>query len=214
MAKSIPNDIYQYSLLSAYNSGLKDGGPPVGFLTNHGTHGIGIFEDDESDMIQVDSVAYTIDETGQASRADKEDQMPFVVVTVFQPSQRVKPPVSTTSKKVKEVFERGKNTPMPFRISGSFKYISTKQETYWDVKGTVFGYSIPLWQKDVSGEGLQCCFLADDKKRGGRVNDFETGEGAVLDWAKCGRFHLGFPQDEEFESLRLSEPGRRYSRIG
>lgn len=203
MAKSIPNDIYQYSLLSALKAGLQDGGPPVAFLTNHGTHGIGVFEDEESDMIQIDSVAYSIEDSGEALRADKEDTMPFVMVTVFQPTQRVKPPAGTTSKKLKEVFERGKNTPMPFRISGSFKYISTKQQTYWDVKGTIFGYAIPSWQKDISGEGLQSCFLAEDKKKGGRVNDFETGEGAVLDWAKCGRFHLGFPQDEDYEALRL-----------
>lgn len=206
MSKSVPNDIHQFSLLSAYNSGLKDGGPPVGFLTQQGTHGIGVFEEEDgeiNDMILTDSHAYSIDDNGSITRADEEDQLPFVMVTSFQPAQRVKPPKGTSSKKVKEVFERGKNTPMPFRISGKFQYISTKQQTYWDVQGTIFGFSIPSWQKDVSGEGLQCCFLAEDKKRGGRVSDFETGEGAVLEWAKCGRFHLGFPQDEEYEQLRL-----------
>ena len=203
MAKSVPNDIYQFSLISAFNNGLKDGGPPVGFIMNHGTHGIGIFEEEESDMVHIDSTPYAFAAEGEATRADKEDQLPFVMVTVFPPSQRVKPPMGTTSKKVKEVFERGKNTPMPFRITGKFGYISTKQQTYWDVKGTIFGFSIPSWQSHISGEGLQCCFLAEDKKRGGRVSDFETGDGAILEWAKCGRFHLGFPQDEEFEQLRL-----------
>lgn len=210
MAKSIPNDIYQYSLLSAYNAGLKDGGPPVAFLTNHGTHGVGFFESDEdepserpNDVIQVDSVAYSLDKTGAAEKAEKEDQMPFVMVTVFQPAKRVKPPAGTTSKKVKELFEQGKNTPMPFRIAGRFKYIGTQQQTYWDVKGTIFGYCIPGWQKEISGDGLQSCYLSEDKKVGGRVLDFETGEGAILDFAKCGRFHLGFPQDDEFEQLRL-----------
>jgi len=205
---SIPNDIYQFSLLSAYRAGLKDGGPPVAFLTNHGTHGVGVFEDDEesdrpNDMIQIDTIAYTIDKNGTAVRAERDESMPFVMVCVFQPTQRVKPPVRTTKEKVLEVFKRSKNTPMPFRISGMFKYINTQQQTYWDVKGTIFGYCVPSWQKDVSGEGLQSCFLSDDKKKGGRVLDFETGEGAVLDWAKCGRFHLGFPQDQEFEELRI-----------
>lgn len=203
MAKSIPNDIFQFSLSSAFNGGLRDGGPPVGFLMNHGTHGIGVFEDEGSDMIQIDSLTYTFDEDGEATAADKEDQLPFVMVTIFKPSQRVKPPKGTTSKKVKEMFERNKNTPMSFRIAGTFSYISTKQQTYWDVKGTIFGFKIPSWQKDISGDGLQCCFLAEDKESGGRVADFETGEGAVLDWAKCGRLHLGFPQDEEFDQLRL-----------
>jgi len=213
MPNSIPNDIYQYSLRSAYAAGLRDGGPPVAFLTNHGTHGVGFFEDDEdeasshnyrpNDMIQIDSVAYSLDKNGKAEKADRGLQMPFTMVTVFQPAQRVKPPVGTGSKKVIEVFQHNKNTPMPFRITGLFKYLNTQQETYWDVKGTIFGYYVPSWQKDVSGEGLQCAFLDDGKTQGGRVLDFETGDGAVLEWAKCGRFHLGFPQDEEFEDLRL-----------
>lgn len=176
----------------------------MGVLTRQGTHGIGMFEEDENaDMILLDSVAYSISDDGTASEADEDDQVPFVMVTSFQPPQRVKPPRRTTRKKVMEVFERNKNSPMSFRISGKFGYISTKQQTYWDVNGTIFGFSIPSWQKDISGEGPQCCFLADDKSRGGRVSDFETGEGAILEWAKCGRFHLGFPQDEEFDELRL-----------
>ena len=203
MAKSIPNDIFQFSLHSAYNAGLKDGGPPVAFLTNHGNHGIGVFEDEESELIQVDGVAYSIDKDGDVEPADKEDQLPFVMVTIFDPKKRVKPPPSTTSKKLKEVFEAGKNTTMPFRLKGSFKYINTQQQTYWDVKGTIFGFCIPNWQGHISGEGLQSCFLAEDKAKGGRVSNFETGEGALLEWAKCGRLHLGFPQDDEFEQLRL-----------
>jgi alpha-acetolactate decarboxylase len=81
----------------------------------------------------------------------------------------VKTPKGTTSKKVKEVFERSKNTPMSFKISGKFGYISTKQQTYWDVKGTIFGFCIPNWQEHISGGGLRSCFLAEDKTKGGRV---------------------------------------------
>lgn len=204
MAKSLPNDIWQFSLSSAYTAGLKDGGPPIAFLANHGNHGIGLFEDEESDFIQIDGVAYSIDKDGDVEPAEKDDQLPFVMVTTFQPTQRVKPPTSTTSKRLKEVFaDASKNTPLPFRLRGSFKYINTQQQTYWDVRGTIFGFCIPDWQKTISGDGLQCCFLSEEKERGGRVIDFETGEGAMLEWSKCGRFHLGFPQDEEFEELRL-----------
>lgn len=212
---SIPNDIYQYSLLSAYNAGLKEGGPPVAFLTNHGTHGVGVFEAEEddddggndlppSDMIQLDSVTYAIDSEGDVSRAEKGDQMPHTLVTVFQPSQKLKPPAGTRFKKVRELFaSKAKNTPLPFRITGSFKYIGAKQATYWDVEGTIFGFCIPEWQKAISGDGLQCCFLTKDAQRGGKVVDFEMGDGAMLEFAKCGRFHLGFPQDEEYEELRI-----------
>ena len=203
MARSIPNDIFQYSLYSAYHAGLKDGGPPVGFLANHGNHGIGLFADEENDMIQLDGITYSLDKDGDVEVADKDDQLPFVMVTIFQPTQRAKPPASTTTKKLKEVFTKGKNTTMAFRIKGPFKYINTQQQTFWDVRGTLFGYYVPTWQSAVSGEGLQCCFLNESKAEGGRVDDFELGEGALLEWAKCGRFHLGFPQHDEFEELEL-----------
>ena len=104
-------------------------------------------------MIQVEGIAYTIDKDGDAEPAEKDESLPFVMVTTFQPTQRVKTPPRTTKDKVQDVFKRGKNTPMPFRISGMFKYINTQQATLWDVKGTIFGYCIPVWQKDVSGDG-------------------------------------------------------------
>lgn len=201
MAK--PNDVFQYSLRSAYNAGLKDGGPPVAFIAKQGTHGIGCFEEDEeSDMIQVDGKIYSIDKDGDIEEADEDDTLPFVMSTHFQAKQKVKVPASTTSKKLKEVFESAKNTPTAFKLTGKFKYINSRQQTFWDVKGTIFGFSIPGWQASMSGEGLQCCFLSENKEQGGTVVDFETAD-CVLESAKCGRVHLNLPQDEEFDELRL-----------
>ena len=209
MPNSIPNDIYQYSLSSAYRAGLTFGGPPVAFLTNHGTHGTGYFESSSGsgrpdDMIQLDSIAYSIDSTGSAAPAEKSACMPHTSVVVFQPTYRFKAPPGTSSSKVKEeVFSMGRNTPMPCRATGGFKSIQTEQKTYSDVKGTIFGFVIPPWQKEVSGDGLVCCFLSEDKKTGGRVKEFEAGEVLEVDWAKCGRFHLGFPQEEKYEQLDI-----------
>lgn len=203
MAKTTPNDIFQFSLHSAYTAGLKDGGPPVSFLKTQGNHGIGMFEDEESDLIHVEGEAYSIDKDGDVELAEQDDCLPFVMITAFQPKKRMTAPLSTTAKNIKELFAQNKNTPLPFRLKGSFKYINTTQKTYWDTKGTIVGFCVPTWQKAVSGDGLQCMFLSEDKESGGRVVDFETGNGVVLEWAKSGRLHLGFSQDEEFEELQL-----------
>lgn len=208
MPASIPNDIYQYSLWSAYKAGLRTGGPPVAFLTNHGTHGIGIFEDG-SDMIQIDQKAYVLDKNGKASQGPQNKQLPFVKVCVFQPSYRTTAPVGTNIGSLRKVFESGgpsaggSNTPMPFAVKGGFKSVKTTHQTFENAYGTIFGYAIPSWQSGVSGEGMQCCFLSGDKMTGGRVTEFESNAGTNVEWAKCGRFHLGFPQDEEFEGLEL-----------
>ncbi|KAF2718680.1 hypothetical protein K431DRAFT_287413 [Polychaeton citri CBS 116435] len=210
MPASIPNDIYQYSLLSAFQAGLKTGGPPVAFLTNHGTHGIGICEDEAAHLIQVDGRSYILSPDGKASPASDHTPLPFVMVNVFQPTCSVHVPDGTTLSGLRYVFEAkgltssGKNTPMPFSVRGTFKRIHLGLENELEgVRGTIFGYSIPVWQAELSGTGIQCCFITDDLKSGGRVMDFEIGNEAVVDWAKCGRFHLGFPQEEQYETLTM-----------
>lgn len=202
MPNSIPNDIYQYSLLSAYKSGLDSGGPLVAFLTNHGTHGIGVFEDGDS-MIQIDSKAYALDRDGHATKAGQDRQQPFVMVNVFQPTHRRVLPKGATVENVQQVLNSSKNTPMPFSVAGSFRNIQLEGTAVKHVTGTVFGYAIPSWQKDFSGEGLQCCFLSENRTEGGKVVSFEAAEEVHVQWAKCGRFHLGFPQDDAYENLDL-----------
>lgn len=197
------NNVFQYSLRSAYTAGLKDGGPPVAFIASQGTHGIGCFEEDEeSDMIQVDGKIYSIDKDGDVEEADEDDTLPFVMSTHFQPKQRVQAPPSTTSKKLREIFQSAKNTPTAFKLTGQFKYINSRQQTFWDVTGTIFGFSVPDWQASISGERLQCCFLSANKEHGGTVVDFETAD-CLLESTACGRLTLTFPRDEEYDELRL-----------
>lgn len=70
MAKTTPNDIFQFSLHIAYTPGLRDGGPPVSFLKTQGKHGIGMFEDEECDLVQVEGEAYSIDKDGEVEVAE------------------------------------------------------------------------------------------------------------------------------------------------
>jgi alpha-acetolactate decarboxylase len=155
-------------------------------------------------MIQLDSTAYTISKDGTAKAADRGACMSHTSVVVFQPTHRFKAPPGTSSNKIKEeVFSMGRNTPMSFSAKGAFKSITTEQKSFEGVRGTIFGFVIPSWQKEVSGDGLVCCFISEDKNSGGRVKEFETGQAVEVDWAKCGRFHLGFPQDDEYEELKI-----------
>jgi alpha-acetolactate decarboxylase len=153
----------EYSLFSAYNASLKSGGLPVAFLTDHGTHGTGYSEPTSpdvrsDDMIQLDSTAYTISKDGSDKPAERGACMPHTSVVVFQPTYRFEAPPGTSSTKVKEVFDMGRNTPMPIMVEGAFKSVITEQKSYDSVKGTIFGFAISSWQKECSGDGLVCCF--------------------------------------------------------
>jgi len=223
MVASIPNDIFQYSLITAVTSGLTNGGPIPPMLTSHGTHGIGIFSDTTNSLILLDSVAYSIDSDGRAQTAPPDANLPFTMVTVFAPTFRAELSGGLRKEGLRDLFasggkiSSGKNTPMPFRIEGTFSSVEvgahTSQEggagqTLKDVRGTIFGFVIPAWAGSISGKDVRSCFLSADEgngvRRGGFVRDFEAGGNVRVDWAKCGRFHLGFPQSEEWETLDMS----------
>jgi len=109
---------------------------------------------------------------------------------------------------------------MPFRLQGAFGKVDLRCDggreagedeavlrTVRDVKGTVFGFAGPAWAGGISVVGLHFHFLGDEVdgvRTGGCVVDFVAGEGVVLDWAVCGRFHLGLPRGDEWESLELA----------
>jgi acetolactate decarboxylase len=154
-------------------------------------------------MIQLGSTAYTISKDGSAKPVERSACMPHTFVIIFQPTYRFKAPPGTSSTEVKDVFDMRRNTPMPFMVEGAFKSVTTEQKSYDSVKGTTFEFAISSWQKECNGDGLVCCFLSEDKKRGGRVKDPETAEGVRVNWAKCGRFHLAFPQDDQYEKLEI-----------
>lgn len=221
MVASIPNDIFQYSLITAVTAGLTNGGPIPPMLTSHGTHGIGIFSNTDNSLVLLDSVAYCIGSDGRAQPAPRDANLPFTMVTVFAPTFRAELSGGLKKDGLRDLFASGgkipsgKNTPMPFRIEGAFSSVEvgkhTLQEqgqaaqTLKDVKGTIFGFVVPSWAQGISGKGVQSYFLSaeDDNgvRRGGYVKDFEAGGKIRVDWAKCGRFHLGFPQTEEWETV-------------
>ncbi|QDS77453.1 hypothetical protein FKW77_006886 [Venturia effusa] len=110
MAAKIPNDIYQFSIVSAYKAGLTQAGPPVRALQGYGTDGIAYFPRNGGELLFLDSTAYFIppNQGHQASRtaspvtstspdtsvspnenimehAKGDILLPFVMVTKFVP---------------------------------------------------------------------------------------------------------------------------------
>ncbi|KAK8100644.1 hypothetical protein PG999_011018 [Apiospora kogelbergensis] len=199
-----------------------EGGPRVADLTNHGTYGVGVFERSPADssstgesealpfetppkeMVQIESKAYSIAYDGSVTEADLGASLPYAMVTVFQPTQRLELNSCFTLADLQKV--GWPNSPMPFRITGAFRSVHTKSGLYEDVEGVIFGFMIPKWQATVSGDAYsQMRFIDDDRKQGGgNVLGFETAEGVLLETGACGRFHLGFPQDKLFNELKFS----------
>ncbi|KAH9882681.1 hypothetical protein J1614_000917 [Plenodomus biglobosus] len=209
MSPSIPNDIYQFSTVSAIHAGFNSGQPTTSDLTTHGTHGIGIYENG-SFMLLKDSRAFSISKAGVAQPAQPYARLPWAMVTVYEPSFKVKVG-GVTSDTLDALVSgdefgpaKGVNTLMPFLIAGRFTSIEfTDGPRRSAVDGTLFGFVVPEWMKGICGPRIHAYFLDAGEEVGGRVEDFMMQGEGVLGFAKCGRFHLGFPQGEEWEGLKL-----------
>jgi acetolactate decarboxylase len=259
MAAKIPNDIYQFSLLSALNSGLNLSGPPVRALQGYGSDGIAYLPRNSGELLFLDSTAYTIhpnasDATNEniIEHAKGDVQLPFVMVTKFVPEFSLNVVGDMEMESLMDLFgcegplAGGKNSFMPFRLRGVFswvelgivgpRYPSSRSSSasgspltptgtpekevvheLLDVKGTIFGFVGPKWAERISVSGFHCCFLSERNEegrlRGGRVKDFKASGAVELTWSLTGRFHLGLPSGEEWESLDLNETTEKMGRL-
>lgn len=209
MAPSIPNDIFQFSTHAALHAGFNQGQPRTADLTSHGTDGIGVYEDG-SLMILKDKQAHSIQKSGKASLAPMNARLPFAMVTVYEPTFRAKIGSVTIDSLDALVSAddfgpaKGVNTLMPFKIAGRFSSIDFADgPSQKAIDGTLFGFVVPAWMKQISGPRIYAHFLDANEEVGGQVVDFRMEDEAVLSFAKCGRFHLGFPQGEEWEDVKL-----------
>jgi alpha-acetolactate decarboxylase len=208
MVGSIPNDIFQFSTFAAHTAGFNTGQPRTSDLTSHGTDGIGIYEDG-SLMILVDRQAHSLRKDGTVVPAPLDARLPFAMVTIFQPTYRIKLP-SLSLETLEDLISsselgpaRGINTLMPFKIHANFASVRLESGEHVG-EGTVFGFVVPKWMREISGGRVHAHFLEEGETKGGRVEGFEVDEDVTLGFAKCGRFHLGFPQGPEWEDVRLS----------
>jgi alpha-acetolactate decarboxylase len=209
MVGTIPNDIFQFSTFAAHTAGFNTGQPRTADLTSHGTDGLGIYENGTL-MILLDRQAYSVRKDGTVVPAPMDARLPFAMVTVYQPTYRIQLP-SLSLESLEDLISsselgpaKGINTLMPFKITANFASVRLEQGGELAGIGKVFGFVVPKWMRDISGPRIHAHFLDEDETRGGKIEGFEVDEDVTLGFAKCGRFHLGFPQVPEWEDVRLS----------
>lgn len=223
MVASIPNDVFQFSTWTALQKGFNTGQPRAADLTTHGTDGIGVFENGNL-MILTDSKAYAITDNSEATAAESHERLCFAMVTVFDPLRIIKSDQTTAIGFValKDLLSStdilpsvgGANSVLPFKVKGTFANITlatndrSESRHISNAKGTIFGYKIPTWMEGISGPILHCHFVGEheglEENFGGRLVSFEATVDVVIGVGKCGRFHLGFPQGDDWEAVDIA----------
>ncbi len=226
-----PNEIYQYSVISALMDGIADKGLLVSDLVSRGNHGLGTFRHMVGEMVVVDGEVYQMKSDGTVSHIDSraagETIAPFAMVTRFEPTVRTTAPIASKqalSSLLSQLLPGTKNHFLAFRMEGIFKSITVRtaagqtvprqsltevgkhqvSHTFSDSRGTVIGFRSPAFLQGVSVAGDHLHFITDDRRHGGHVLAIETDGDVDMSAAQIWKFEVELPSgDDEFNQAKL-----------
>ena len=231
-----PNEIYQFSLLSALMSGVASSGIPASSLSSY-TQGLGTFASIDGELILLDGVVYQLKSDGSVHVASPEDEIPFVMATNLRPTDVFRMEVERKDAvhgRLGEVFGGCGNLFVAYRVHavdgkgfgrvkvrtvGGQRYKGQplgelgdgqKVFEYEDVDGVVVGFRSPMNWQGISLAGEHMHFLSADRKFGGHVLELEAEEVEVRA-AVVSSLHIDLPRSREFNEadLRVDDGGIR-----
>jgi alpha-acetolactate decarboxylase len=228
-----PNELYQYSIVSALLDGVASDGLPISTLLSHGDHGLGTFRHMVGEMIVIDREAYQMKSDGSIiainATTSPDTIAPFAMVTHFRPTGLTKGVISSKqdlSRLLRELTPGARNLYIAFRVDGMFKSVTVRtadgqrfsgerltelgkrqvSHVLRAVRGTLIGFRSPAFTEGVSVAGDHLHFISADRTLGGHVLALETDEEVEIEVAPIWRVHLELPGDNiEFNEAALAD---------
>lgn len=218
--------LYQVSTIGALMQGNYDGDVTLGQLKQHGDFGIGTFNELDGEMVLLDGTCYQVRNDGAVYPASDYVESPFAMVKFFTADR-----VEKTNQKLDyggmtrllNSLIVSKNIYCAIRIDGVFEYMKTrsvprqtkpyaplvevvKKQTVFEfknVKGTIVGFYSPEFAKGIDPAGYHLHFITDDRRAGGHVIEFTTGD-VVVSLDQTNEFYMKLPGDDDFYTADLS----------
>jgi len=229
MTQSEPNQVHQFSIISALMDGVASHGIPISRMLEKGDHGLGTFRNMVGEMIVVDGEVYQMMADGSIVHISSPEEVitPFCTVTKFEPTVRLRATIAGKeglANLLQRLFPSARNHFVSVRFDGVFKRIHVRTaggqlkprellpavanrqttHTFEGVRGTVFGFRCPEYMMGINVAGEHMHFISDDRRRGGHILSFETGDDVDVAAAVCSRFSLELPtEDVEFNEATL-----------
>jgi alpha-acetolactate decarboxylase len=236
-----PNQLYQFSVVSALIDGVANHGLAVSELLRHGDFGLGTFRHMVGEMIIVDGLIYEMRSDGSVSvvetSAYETTTTPFAMITRFQPTAKTEIMVQSKTmlaKLLSKVMEGTKNHYLSFKIHGKFSSIVVRtvggQQTphqglaevgknqathsFNDIEGTIVGFRSPSFLQGVSVAGDHLHFISADKKSGGHVLECEANSKVALSVAYISLVQLQLPtNDDDYNQAELALDAENISAV-
>lgn len=223
----IPNHIYQMSTINALVSGLYDGYISLDKLLKKGDVGIGTFKDLDGELTLLNGTFYRTRPDGTIYTCDKNESIPFAVVTEFKNYSNFEMKDCSSYEKIKEKLDskiESKNIFYAFKIEGTFEYVKTrtvvKQKKpyrpmaevvkdqpifeYKNTKGYIIGFRCPDYVEGLNVPGYHFHFISEDRKFGGHVIECSVKKASVC-FQDCFCFRMELPENESFYNMDIED---------
>jgi acetolactate decarboxylase len=217
---------FQVSTLGALNIGVYEGAATLAELKPHGDFGLGTFEGLDGEMVVLNGKFYQIKTDGVAYPVADEVRTPFSAVTFFHGERSLRLTGQMTYQELQQQINKQLTTPnLPYaiRLQGTFHYLKVRsvpkqtppyrplsgvvsqQQSVFElrnVRGTLVGFRLPQFLKDVNVAGYHFHFITSDRKAGGHLLDGEFLN-PVADVETLRDWQMMLPSNTAFEQASL-----------
>jgi acetolactate decarboxylase len=182
---------YQISTSAALVQGVYDGAVSSRTLLANGDFGLGTFEHLDGEMVVLDGNIYQVRGDGSVQRRQDDFQVPFAVVSQFQPEETFDVPAVGSLEDLERACDRHRESDNLFyalRVDGVFERMHTRamkgtsegtglaaaaqtepEFDFEDIGGTLVCIWSPLYSSSFSVPGYHFHFISNDRTKGGHV---------------------------------------------
>lgn len=194
--------LFQESSLNSLVNGSYEGKMTVHDLLNHGDFGLGAMEYMDGELVCLDSACYRVTIDGMAHKLPPESKIAFASVVFFQSNKTFDITQQQNFTGLQQYLDAklaGKNDIFAIKIDGFFNEITTRTVSKQDrlyvplsevvtnqtvfhlsnVKGTLVGFYIPDYMKEINVAKYHFHFLTENEEFGGHVLDLDIANGTV-----------------------------------
>ncbi len=184
---------YQISTSAALVQGVYDGAVSSRTLLANGDFGLGTFEHLDGEMVVLDGIIYQVRGDGSVQRRQDDFQIPFAVVSRFQPEENFDVHAVGSLNDLERACDPRRESDNLFyalRVDGVFERMHTRavkatgegttlvaaartqpEFHFKDIEGTLVCIWSPRYSSSFSIPGYHFHFISKDRTKGGHVLD-------------------------------------------
>ncbi len=217
---------FQVSTLGALKVGVYEGAATIAEVKRHGNFGLGTLEGLDGELVVLNGKFYQIKADGVAYPVADDSKTPLSAVTFFRGERSLRLTGKMTYQELLSQIDSQlptSNLPYAIRLQGTFpslKVRSVPKQTppysplndvvsqqqivfeLQNVQGTLVGFRLPQYLKDVNQAGYHFHFITSDRSSGGHVLD-GAFLNQVVDVQTLQDWQIMLPNNTAFEQASL-----------